>query len=98
MRVDVHDESPEFRPRFPDPSAVAGNFESGTRPAATSNVATEGGRGLRLVQAVSSAAGMDRIPDDGKRVWAVVEPDEPRPTSPHAESSGPPTTELCRGE
>ena len=92
VRVDVHDESPEFRPRFPDPTTFSGNIESGTSPAAASNAATEGGRGLSLVQAVSSAAGIERIPDDGKRVWAVVEPEEPRPTSPHAEPPGPPNS------
>ena len=92
VRVDVHDESREFRPRFPDPTTFSGNIESGTSPAAASNAATEGGRGLSLVQAVSSAAGIERIPDDGKRVWAVVEPEEPRPTSPHAEPSGPPNS------
>jgi anti-sigma regulatory factor (Ser/Thr protein kinase) len=36
----------------------------------------EGGRGLPLVDAVSTDRGVDQIPDDGKDVWAVVEPRE----------------------
>jgi anti-sigma regulatory factor (Ser/Thr protein kinase) len=64
VRVEMHDESPEFHRKFPDPDVTSGEIEA------------EGGRGLRLVQAVSSAAGVEHIPDDGKRVWAVVEPDD----------------------
>jgi anti-sigma regulatory factor (Ser/Thr protein kinase) len=36
----------------------------------------EGGRGLPLVDAVSTDRGVDQIPDDGKDVWHVVEPRE----------------------
>ena len=39
-----------------------------------SNPNNEGGRGLLIVKALSTDYGVDQIPDDGKRVWAVVEP------------------------
>ena len=36
-----------------------------------------GGRGLFLVKAVSAKTGVDKVGDEGKRVWAVVEPQTP---------------------
>ena len=62
VRVDVHDES----------SAV-GPVE-GASPRVRADLDDEGGRGLPLIYAVSADHGVDQIPEDGKRVWAVVEP------------------------
>ena len=61
VRVDVHDESPQSRPSLPAP------------PPAHDQDA-ENGRGIGIVQSLSTATGIDQVPDDGKTVWAVVEP------------------------
>lgn len=61
VRADVHDDSADPQPRFPS-SPVLPDADS------------TGGRGLGLVQAVSTETGVDQVPHDGKRVWAVVEP------------------------
>jgi anti-sigma regulatory factor (Ser/Thr protein kinase) len=61
VRVEVHDEAP------------------GAAPAGASalpDLDAESGRGLFLVDAVSSDSGVQQIPDDGKVVWATLE-DEP---------------------
>ena len=58
VRVEVHDES------------------SGSAPAGASELSdldAESGRGLYLVDAVSSDAGVQQIPDDGKVVWATLD-------------------------
>ena len=62
VRVEVHDES------------------AGAAPAGASHLSdldAESGRGLYLVDAVSSETGVQQIPDDGKVVWATL--DEERP-------------------
>jgi hypothetical protein len=63
VRVDVHDESSAFAPA-----------ERGSH-GACAGLDAEGGRGLPLIEAVSRDHGVDQIPDDGTRVWAVVEPE-----------------------
>jgi anti-sigma regulatory factor (Ser/Thr protein kinase) len=63
VRVDVHDESPAFRPA------------ESARDWAPAALEAEGGRGLPLIDNVSVDHGVDQIPDDGKRVWAVVDPE-----------------------
>jgi anti-sigma regulatory factor (Ser/Thr protein kinase) len=60
VRVDVHDEAAD---RAPDLSRVATAKDPGA----------EDSRGLFLVDAVSADIGVDLIPDDGKRVWAVID-------------------------
>lgn len=60
VRVDVHDEAAD---QTPDLSLSA----------TASDPAAEGGRGLILVKAVSAEIGVDQVPGDGKRVWAVVD-------------------------
>jgi hypothetical protein len=41
-----------------------------------------GGRGRFLVDALSTKHGVNQIPDDGKEIWAVIEPDRSqRPTT-----------------
>jgi anti-sigma regulatory factor (Ser/Thr protein kinase) len=72
VRVDVHDESPAFRPTEPAGDCAGTDFEA------------EGGRGLPLVDAVSVDHGVDQIPDDGKRVWAVVDPESEPPETGRA--------------
>lgn len=62
VRVDVHDESSAFG---------AGRASDSVRGAQDA----EGGRGLTLINALSVDHGVDQILDDGKRVWAVVEPE-----------------------
>ena len=63
VRVDVHDESSVF-PRASDmDDRVLADLDA------------EGGRGLPIVDAVSVDHGVDQIPDDGKNVWAVVDPE-----------------------
>jgi anti-sigma regulatory factor (Ser/Thr protein kinase) len=63
VRVDVHDEAPGF-----GPVRTAGEMTQ-------ADPAAEGGRGLPIIHAVSVDHGVDQIPDDGKRVWAVVDPE-----------------------
>lgn len=63
VRVEVHDEA-----------AAAAPAGSSVLP----DVDAESGRGLYLVEAVSSDSGVQQIPDDGKVVWATLE--EPPPT------------------
>lgn len=66
VRVDVHDESPAFG-GWPASDSVFGHLDAG------------GGRGLLIIDAVTLDHGVDQIPDDGKRVWAVVEPEGEAP-------------------
>jgi anti-sigma regulatory factor (Ser/Thr protein kinase) len=61
VRVDVHDERPN---KAPTPADTAPSDQN-----------AEGGRGLFLVKALSRDTGVEQISHDGKRVWAVVEPD-----------------------
>ena len=65
VRVDVHDARPGCGPADRDWVLSAGDDETG-------------GRGLPLVEAVSVEHGVDQIADDGKRVWAVIEPELPQ--------------------
>lgn len=61
VRVEVHDEAP------------------GTAPAGASQLVdldAESGRGLFLVDALSSDSGVQQIPDDGKVVWATLEDEQ----------------------
>jgi len=60
VRVDVHDEAADSAPDL-------------SRPATAGDPAAESGRGLFLVEAVSSDVGVDQIPGDGKCVWAIVD-------------------------
>ena len=66
VRVDVHDESSAFG---------AGRASDAVRGAHD----TEGGRGLTLINALSVDHGVDHIPHDGTRVWAIVEPEVEAP-------------------
>ena len=61
VRAVVHDEGPKPL-AFPEADAAM--------PPASA----EGGRGLGLIRQVSTSAGVENIPHDGKNVWAVVEP------------------------
>jgi anti-sigma regulatory factor (Ser/Thr protein kinase) len=63
VRVEVHDDASE-----------AGPLGAST----LSGPDAESGRGLFLVDAVSSDSGVQQIPEDGKVVWATLE--EPSPT------------------
>ena len=63
VRVEVHDEDAASAP--PGASALP-------------DLASESGRGMFLVDAVSSESGVQQIPGDGKVVWAPVE-EEPTP-------------------
>lgn len=63
VRVEVHDDASETGP-------LGASTLSGPD--------AESGRGLFLVDAVSSASGVQQIPEDGKVVWATLE--EPPPT------------------
>jgi hypothetical protein len=65
--VDVHDEAPG-----------AGPTTDLDRPATLPGPDAQGGRGRFLVDALSARHGVNEIPDDGKEVWAVVEPDRPQ--------------------
>ena len=60
VRVDVHDESPA----------------PGPRGARLSGPDAESGRGLYLVDAVSTETGVDAIEGDGKVSWAQVDPEK----------------------
>ena len=62
VRIDIHDEMPSREPQLP-----------ATLPA---DPDAEGGRGLALVQALAADLGVDQIDNDGKRVWAVVRPND----------------------
>lgn len=62
VRVEVHDEAAQAAP--PGASALA-------------DLDAESGRGLFLVDAVSSDSGVQQIPDDGKVVWATLEEEPP---------------------
>lgn len=62
VRVDVHDEASDRAPDLRTTSPAARDVEA------------EGGRGLTLVRAMSRDSGVDYMVNDGKRVWAVVEP------------------------
>ncbi len=64
VRVDVHDESSAFTPA-----------ESARDWVCADDLDAEGSRGLPLVAAASADHGVDQIADDGKRVWAVVDPE-----------------------
>ena len=66
VRVDVHDEAPGYGPM----KDIDGQVR---RP----DLDAQGGRGRFLVDALSARHGVQEIPDDGKEVWAVVEPDSP---------------------
>ena len=63
VRVDVHDESSAV-----GPADGGGGWDS-------ADLDAEGGRGLPLIDAASVDHGVDQVPDDGKQVWAVVEPE-----------------------
>jgi anti-sigma regulatory factor (Ser/Thr protein kinase) len=67
VRVDVHDEGSVFGP------------VKTTSDSDSEDPDAEGGRGLPLIDAVSVDHGVDHIPNDGKRVWAVVEPEAGTP-------------------
>ena len=58
VRVEVHDER-----------AGTGSSAEATLP----DVQAESGRGMYLVQAVSSETGVEQVEGDGKVVWATVE-------------------------
>ena len=64
VRVDVHDESSAV-----GPANSAGRWDH------RAELDAEGGRGLSLIDAASVDHGVDQVPDDGKQVWAVVEPE-----------------------
>jgi anti-sigma regulatory factor (Ser/Thr protein kinase) len=66
VRVDVHDEAPRSGPTT--------DF-SGAAPLPGPDA--QGGRGRFLVDSLSASHGVHDIPDDGKEVWAVIEPDRP---------------------
>jgi anti-sigma regulatory factor (Ser/Thr protein kinase) len=87
VRVDVHDEAPA--------SGVMQRFDG---PVDLPRAAAQGGRGLPLVHALSAKHGVDNIPDDGKRIWAVVEPGPPsRRASGAGSSEGSPRTRRDNG-
>jgi anti-sigma regulatory factor (Ser/Thr protein kinase) len=75
VRVDVHDEAPEAGPAndLDGPATLPGPY-------------AEGGRGRFLVDALSSRHGVMEIPDDGKEVWAVIEPDRSQDRAAETES------------
>lgn len=62
VRVEVHDEAPDAAP--PGGSTLA-------------DLTAESGRGLYLVDAMSSDTGVQQIPGDGKVVWATLEEEQP---------------------
>jgi hypothetical protein len=64
VRVDVHDEAPD-----------AGPTKDLDGPATLPGPDAEGGRGRFLVDALSARHGVNEVPDDGKEVWAEIEPD-----------------------
>jgi anti-sigma regulatory factor (Ser/Thr protein kinase) len=66
VRVDVHDEAP-----------LAGPMKGLNERVRLPSAKAQGGRGLFLVHALSAEHGVEHIPDDGKRIWAVVEPEQP---------------------
>jgi anti-sigma regulatory factor (Ser/Thr protein kinase) len=76
VRVDVHDETPG-----------AGPTEHLDGPAALPGPDAEGGRGRFLVEALSTRHGVNEIPDDGKEVWAEIEPDHPQDRAVATESA-----------
>ena len=55
-------------------------------PATLPGPDAEGGRGRFLVDALSSRHGVMEIPDDGKEVWAVIEPGRPQDRAAETES------------
>ena len=61
VRVEVHDERSEAAPPV-----------SGALP----DDDAESGRGLYLVEAVSTETGVEQVPGDGKVVWATLEPED----------------------
>jgi anti-sigma regulatory factor (Ser/Thr protein kinase) len=61
VRVEVHDEEP-----MPAPAGAGLPAED-----------AESGRGLFLVEAVSTDTGVEQVPGDGKVVWATVADEEP---------------------
>lgn len=63
VRVDVHDDASEGPPAVPTLSGPD----------------AESGRGMFLVNAVSTESGVEQIPDDGKVSWARVDPEPPGP-------------------
>ena len=67
VRVDVHDESSAVGPAH------------GAGDSVRADHAAEGGRGLPLIDAVTVDHGVDQVADDGKEVWAVVEPETAAP-------------------
>ena len=62
VRVEVHDEDATGAP--------AGS-------SALPDLDAESGRGMYLVEAVSTETGVQQIPGDGKVVWATLEDDDP---------------------
>jgi len=64
VRVDVHDEAPGY-----------GSTDAPDGPAQLPGPEAQGGRGRFLVDALSARHGVNDVPDDGKEVWAVIEPD-----------------------
>ena len=61
VRVEVHDERAD---------------SSANTPAELPGADAESGRGLFLVEAVSSETGVEDLPGDGKVVWATLEADD----------------------
>jgi anti-sigma regulatory factor (Ser/Thr protein kinase) len=61
VRVEVHDTDPTPGP------------DGGSLPGEDA----ESGRGLFLVEAVSTGSGVEQVPGDGKVVWATVAEEEP---------------------
>ena len=82
VRVDVHDEAPRYGP-----------MKDMDGPVPRPELDAQGGRGRFLVDALSSRHGVKEIPDDGKKVWAVVEADRP---VDHPEASRPSAPTLRR--
>jgi hypothetical protein len=63
--VDVHDEAPGVKP-------TSDLDRRTTLPGPDA----QDGRGRFLVEALSARHGVNEVPDDGKEVWAVIEPDD----------------------
>jgi anti-sigma regulatory factor (Ser/Thr protein kinase) len=66
VRVDVHDEAPTC--------GTPEDHEGRVRLPALDALS---GRGRFLIDALSARHGVNQVPDDGKEVWAVIEPDRP---------------------
>jgi anti-sigma regulatory factor (Ser/Thr protein kinase) len=63
-------------------SAVTVDVHDGSReppgdPTAEQSDGAESGRGLGIVEAMAAETGVEKVPDDGKSVWARFEPERP---------------------